>query len=103
MSNNMVKVEIQYFEGCPHADEMIERVKIAAAKLTDVEYKLILVDTPEKARKYKFRGSPTLLINGVDLEGMPEAEDGNLCCRYYKNGLPELQTIIEFIEQRGNQ
>ena len=98
----MTKVEIQYFEGCPHSDVMIENVKEAIKQInTQIEFETILVDTPEKAEKYKFRGSPTVLINGIDLEGLPEPTNGNLACRYYSNGIPSVESIINSIKQKG--
>ena len=62
-----------------------------------IEYKEILVETPEEAERVKFRGSPTVLINGIDLENMPEPKVGNLTCRYYKIGLPTVKQIKTFI------
>ena len=91
----MIVVEIQYFEGCPNSDLMTKNVKEAIAQIdTQVVFKRVLVDTPEKAEKYKFRGSPTILINGIDLEGLPEPVAGNLACRYYANGIPSVESII---------
>ena len=98
----MIKIEIQYFEGCPHSDVMIENVKEAIAQIdTHIELETVLVDTPEKAEKYKFLGSPTVLINGIDLEGLPEPEVGNLACRYYGNGIPSIGSIINSIKEKG--
>lgn len=94
----MIFVELQYFEGCPNSDLMTENVKEAIAQIdTQVAFKCVLVDTPEKAEKYKFRGSPTVLINGIDLEGVPEPAVGNLACRYYAKGIPSVETIINTI------
>ncbi len=77
-SDKRTIVEIQYFHGCPHADEMIKRVREAIEiSEVDIEYKEILVDTPEKAELHKFRGSPTVLVNGGDLEGLPTPESGS--------------------------
>lgn len=39
----------------------------------------------------------TVLTNGIDLEGLPDPDLGNLACRYYKNGLPSVQTKINTI------
>ena len=95
----MITIEVQHFHGCPNSDEMIKRVREAIAKSDiDVEFKEILVDTPEKAELHKFRGSPTVLINGIDLEGLPEPESGNLACRYYNNGIPSVETMINAIK-----
>jgi hypothetical protein len=94
----MIIIEVQHFHGCPNSVEMIKRVQEAIAKSdVDVEYKEILVDTPEKAKLHKFRGSPTVLVNGIDLEGLPEPESGNLACRYYNNGITSVETMINVI------
>ena len=100
----MLKIEIQHFEGCPNSAEMIMRVKEAIKKFTDqINYKEILVETPEEAERVKFRGSPTVLVNGIDLENMPEPKAGNLACRYYKNGLPSIEEIKNFIIYQTKQ
>ncbi len=95
----MITIEVQHFHGCPNSVEMIKRVREAIAKSDiDIEFKEVLVDTPEKAKLHKFRGSPTVLVNGIDLEGLPEPESGNLACRYYNNGIPSVEMMINAIE-----
>ena len=95
----MITIEVQHFHGCPNSVEMLKRVREAIAKSDlNVEFKEVLVDTPEKAELHKFRGSPTVLINRIDLEGLPEPESGNLACRYYKNGIPSVETMINVIK-----
>lgn len=95
----MIIIEVQHFHGCPNLVEMIERVQEAIAKSDiDIEFKEVLVDTPEKAELHKFRGSPTVLVNGSDLEGLQEPESGNLACRYYNTGIPSVETIINAIK-----
>ncbi|MDP2362219.1 MAG: DUF2703 domain-containing protein, partial [Ignavibacteria bacterium] len=81
-------IELQHFHGCPNSPILIERVKEAIKDFDDIEYKEIIVDSNEKAEKLKFRGSPTLLINGIDFENLSEPENPALACRYYPNGLP---------------
>jgi protein-disulfide isomerase len=93
----MVRVEVQYFRGCPNSDEMIRRVKEAIRDLDGVEYNEVLIETEELARKYGFRGSPTLLINGKDFEGMPIPPLASLSCRVYIKGLPTIAQIREKI------
>ena len=96
----MITIEVQYFHGCPYSEDMIKHVKEAMTRLEiEVEYKEVIVDTPEKAEIHKFRGSPTVLVNGSDLEGLPELDAGNLSCRYYKNGLPCVEKIMKAIEK----
>jgi GTP cyclohydrolase FolE2 len=99
---NTVKIEIQYFKACPNSQLMIERVRDAITRLSfKVDYKEILVESPEYAHEIKFRGSPTLLINGIDFENLPEPVEGNLSCRYYPNGLPAIEQIVNEIKRKG--
>lgn len=92
--NDKIKIEVQYFNGCPNSAEMIRRVKEAIkGKEERVEYIEVLIETNEHAEKIKFRGSPTVLINGEDLEGREEPEAASLNCRVYKDGLPEVEEI----------
>ena len=101
MYDKKIKIEVQHFEGCPNSSEMIARVKAAIIEYDNqIGYKEILVETQDEAERVKFRGSPTVLINGIDLENMPEPKAGNLACRYYKNGLPTVEQIKAFISNQ---
>jgi hypothetical protein len=96
--------EIQYFTGCSNSQTMIDSVREAITKLSaKVDYKETLVESPEYACKIKFRGSPTLLINGIDFENLPEPENGNLSCRYYPKGIPETEQILNEIKKKGSK
>ena len=89
-----IKIEIQHFSGCPNSEEMIKRVKEAIVGFEDiVKYNELLVETNELAERIKFRGSPTVLINGEDIEGREEPESASLNCRVYEKGLPEVEDI----------
>lgn len=91
-------VEVQHFEGCPNSPILIERIKKALNGFDNIEYKEIIIDSIEKAKEVNFRGSPTLLINRIDFEGLPEQELSSLSCRIYKNGLPAIDDIRTRIE-----
>ncbi len=93
-NQNKITVQIQHFQGCPNSTEMIRRVKEAIGGIEDeIKYQEVLVETNELAEKIKFRGSPTLLINGEDFEGREEPKSASLNCRYYQNGLPNVEDI----------
>ena len=99
--NDKIKIEIQYFHSCPNSSEMIRRVKEAIKGSEEkIEYNEVLVESNELAEKLKFRGSPTVLINGVDIEGRSEPESASLNCRVYENGLPEVEEIRKKIFQQ---
>ena len=88
-----ISIELQHFHGCPNSPVLIERVKEAIKGFENINYTEVLVDSNEKAIEIKFRGSPTLLINGEDFENQPEPENPALACRYYPKGLPEVSQI----------
>ncbi len=96
--NDKIKIEIQHFRGCPNSPEMIHRVKEAIKGNEEkIEYNEVLVESNELAEKLKFRGSPTVLVNGEDIEGRKEPESAALNCRVYENGLPSKVEIREKI------
>ncbi|MBL1215179.1 MAG: hypothetical protein HND52_17555 [Ignavibacteriae bacterium] len=68
---------------------MTTKVKEAIKGYEDgIEYIEILVEDNDLAEKLKFRGSPTVLIDGKDFEGRDLVESASLNCRIYENGLP---------------
>jgi protein-disulfide isomerase len=93
MKLKVINIEIQHFHGCPNSPILIERVREAIMDFDNINYKEVLVDSNEKAEDLKFRGSPTLLINGKDFENEPEPDNPALACRYYPNGLPTVEEI----------
>lgn len=94
-----IRIEIQYFSGCPHFSEMIRNVKKAIAGIEDkIDYSEFPVEDEITAAKLGFRGSPSLLINGKDFEGLEVPEFSGLFCRFYKNGLPSSETIRHKID-----
>ena len=84
-----MKVEVFYFSGCPNHQPTVDRVRQA---LSDNQIPAQIVEVEVKddttARAVQFPGSPTVRINGVDIEAaMPGVKEGALCCRtYLENG-----------------
>ncbi|MCH8942514.1 MAG: DUF2703 domain-containing protein [Bacteroidetes bacterium] len=77
---------------------MIHRVKEAIKGSEEkIELNEVLVENNELAEKLKFRGSPTVLISGEDIEGREEPESASINCRVYENGLPSVEEIREKI------
>ena len=87
----MHKIEVQYFEGCPHAPPAIDLVKRYVQEHPEIEMILTNVQDNAHATEIGFRGSPTILINGDDLFGQPIPENPHLACRFYPKGLPEYE------------
>ena len=99
-----IRLEFQYFEGCPNHKKMSDNLTEALKGLEDkIELRNILVEDEETARRIGFIGSPTLLVNGKDLEGVPSREHPSLSCRFYPNSVPSVDFIKEKIIQELNK
>lgn len=91
-----MKLTLQYFDGCPNWETTAAHLQdIAERRQVEVEYQLI--DDQESAEAHGFRGSPTVLIDGVDPFADPEAPVG-LSCRIYETpdghaGSPTLEQL----------
>jgi len=98
-----LRIECQYFEDCPNHRIMSENLKEALEGLEDkIELKKVLVEDDATAEQVGFRGSPTLLINGEDIEGVPAPAEPSLSCRFYVNGIPSSDEIKKVIIEKIN-
>jgi hypothetical protein len=61
-------VEILFTRHCRHLCEAIERVRAAIEVADDIEVRLVQVETMREARKLAFVGSPTVRVDGRDVE-----------------------------------
>lgn len=94
-----VFIELQYFEGCPNVDTLDANIKSAITNYPNkIKYQKIEIKSVEHANEKKFRGSPSLLINGQDFEGKEILNEFGLTCRYYPNGVPSVDKIINKID-----
>jgi len=93
--NMKIEIEFQYFEGCPHYKNLEKNLDSALVLIEEkVNVKKIEINTIELAKEKKFRGSPTIVINGEDFENMDLPNEIGLTCRYYANGIPSKDEII---------
>ena len=84
--HEQVRVEVLVFEGCPHAEAAILLARAVAERLgPGIRVERVDVDTPERAAEVAFPGSPSIRVNGADVEGRKGAA-GRLCCRTYEDG-----------------
>ena len=105
-----MKVELLYFEGCPHhvqAKELLQKVlddQGIADPITPV-----LVDSPERAQETRFLGSPTIHIDGRDMETAAASRtDYGFSCRVYnvdaaKSGTPSVEMLREAVRTGQQQ
>jgi hypothetical protein len=81
------RVEILYFEGCPNHDQARALVEKIAAELgVQPEIELVNVPDADTATRLRFLGSPTVRVNGVDVEpGAERRGDVVFSCRVYRD------------------
>jgi hypothetical protein len=79
-------VEVLTFAGCPHAEPALELVTRVVRELRiGADVRRIDVPDPKTAAKHRFLGSPTIRVNGRDIEpGANERSDFRLSCRIYR-------------------
>ena len=80
-----MNVTFFYYEDCPSHDRALERLRsVIAEEDISAEIEVIKIETDEQARRYNFVGSPTILIDGRDIDPpSPEAIPA-LTCRAYQ-------------------
>ena len=95
-----MKVELLWFSGCPNWQETDGRLR-EALPLAGVDAAVVLVEvtTPEDAERLRFRGSPTVLVDGAD----PFAQDSDpvgLSCRVFRtpHGLRGAPTVEQLVD-----
>jgi hypothetical protein len=81
------RVEILYFEGCPNHEPARTLVERLATQLRiEPEIELVEVADPEAAVALRFLGSPTVRVNGRDIEpGAEKRRDFAFSCRIYRS------------------
>ncbi len=81
------RVEILYFEGCPNHEPARMLVERLARQLRiEPEIRLVEIADPDAAVELRFLGSPTVRVDGVDVEpGAAERRDFALACRIYRS------------------
>ena len=81
-----MRVEVLTFEGCPNAAAaraLVERIVAESGVEAEVEY--MDVPNPQAAERLHFLGSPTIRVDGRDVEpGADERTDYVLACRIYR-------------------
>ena len=101
-----MKIEVMYFDGCPNHEVLLPRLRELLDQV-QVASPVELVDVPDDAaaQRERFLGSPTLRVDGRDVE--PGAElrtDFGLKCRLYRTengfaGVPLDDWVLDALRQ----
>lgn len=101
-----MKIQFLYFSDCPNHEQARKNLyeAIKKAKVRDYHIEEVEIKTEDDALKYKFPGSPTIRVNGVDVDPS-YIDNGNygLVRRVYKIGekscgAPTVEMIREALE-----
>lgn len=96
-----MEVALQYFDGCPNWETSLAHLVSLQGEGHRFDIVLQFIHTPEEAESAGFRGSPTLIVDGIDPFADPDAPVG-LSCRIYTTetghaGSPTLKQLREAI------
>ena len=85
MAWKSIKIEFLYWEDCPSHGTAWDRLQaILKEKGLQAQASRVQIQTEEDARKWNFCGSPTLRINGVDIDPKGvQVQPIGLNCRIY--------------------
>ena len=100
-----MKVEVFYFEGCPNHKPAVGRVR-SVMKEQGIVANLAEVEVPdaEAAKAVGFLGSPTIRVNGLDIDPASRAAtETGLACRCYAGGIPSEDMIRAALREAQGQ
>jgi hypothetical protein len=99
-----VTIEVLYFDGCPNHEQLLARIpQLLEREGITADIVLHNITDTDSAANERFLGSPTMRVNGHDVEpGATRRDDYGLKCRLYHtatglSGLPPDQWILDAI------
>ena len=97
-----MRIEVLYFDGCPNHVPTVARVKQVMADLgLQVGIEELKVTSLEDVQRLRFLGSPTVRVNGVDIEPSAQGRTNyGFSCRVYSglSGLPPDALIVAALQ-----
>ena len=90
-----MRIEILYVPGCPNYDPAVERLRaILESQSLQAEIRSVPITSEAQAKSLLFPGSPTVRINGEDVEPA-QTTVPSLSCRLYGNrsGIPSEESL----------
>jgi hypothetical protein len=81
-----MKVELLYVEGCPNYEPLMRDLRgLLGSAGIEAEVELHRIGSEEEARLLRFLGSPTVRVDGQDVEpGADTRQDYGIKCRLYQ-------------------
>jgi hypothetical protein len=80
-----MRVSFLFYEDCPSHEMALERLhEVLAEQGIDTDVEVVEVKSEEQAQELLFVGSPTILVNGRDIDPRPSDSHYALTCRAYR-------------------
>jgi hypothetical protein len=102
------QIELLYFDGCP-TYKLARQIVAEVLKVTGVPAEIweVNVTSDARARELRFIGSPTIRIDGRDVDPVPHGtEQYGLKCRVYEAdgklvGSPSREMVLSALKEAG--
>lgn len=101
-----MKIEVLYFEDCPNFEPAERLLRDTLEELgVDAEIELVKVTDNDEAMANRFLGSPSIRINGNDLESEEsESTQYSMRCRIYRtdkgqSGVPSKILLVSALRR----
>ncbi len=94
-------IEVLYFEGCPNFEPTLSLAEEVLSQLgLTAEVRKIEVLSPGDAERVRFLGSPSVRVDGKDIEpGAESRTEYALSCRIYgDSGLPPKELLVAALQ-----
>lgn len=91
-----MRIEVLYVPGCPNYEPAVDRVQaVVESQSLHAEICSVPISSEDQAIALLFPGSPTIRIDGEDVEPH-ETVAPSLACRLYANrsGVPSEETLL---------
>ena len=99
-----MKVQFLYFPDCPNHEAAREALRRCMAALEiPPDFEDIDVTAPDVPEELRSWGSPTILVNGVDVSGVTATQAGSSCRLYGASGVPSDEQITLLLKTQGVQ
>jgi hypothetical protein len=85
MSDSRPRIELLWWKGCPSWERALGELRevVAEAGLDPESIAVRHVDSEQEAERQRFVGSPTIRVDGLDVQP-PGDEPAGLTCRVYR-------------------
>jgi hypothetical protein len=100
-----VRIEVLVVEGCPNAEPSVRLARAVPAEAgVDPQIEIVRINDLEASQAHRFSGSPSIRIDGADVEPGAERRTPSYGCRIYQgdlgpHGVPDRKWVVAAIRK----